>query len=79
MKPPKRYSSKRFEEPDDVIKYFKEAGESPLMDAIMFLAYRIQCAQYNHDLLYSGVQGVINEVAKDKPKKDARTRRHTVK
>ncbi len=51
MKIPNELRSTRFTSKKHVIDYFKDAQESPLIDAIMYLASEIERLEYAHELL----------------------------
>lgn len=77
MKPPKRkFVSKKFNDVSEVMSYFSDVEECPHIEAILFLAYKIQCMEYAHELLKSSIQVMISEVGKVAERKSTSIRRH---
>ena len=56
---PKRkfYESKRFGNVDDIFKYFKDCEETPLIDAIMFLAEQIYSLEEQIEAMDNEMRG----------------------
>jgi hypothetical protein len=57
MRKEAQHRSKRFKNPEDLKKYFKDAEISPLIDAILFLASEIEDVRYELNCLDNEYRG----------------------